>query len=591
MSLWTSLSKAAREAAEESPPDWPKVKSLWLVADACSLVLRADSANEPFIPMMVFGDRRSAIAQDFLPGDAALLSEIAVAVSHRALQARLSDLAWLNARPKRNIADSHRAIDAYGAAPLDEPEFHSSLVEWRRAIVLARQLKDEGRAKLARLISSLESTAEREIPKDGGLGKSAARVLFDLRVATDKGATLADLLATSGERQSAAGNHYVARNLLGHARDWYVRLSNAERAADMTVAMALTCEAEADQRIQEGGDIGHVMAGSFLDDAIQLLRAVPGAQRPARGVDACIERILKRLTVSGQQAMKAMHTYSTGKMDITEHVQEAERAVSGKSGVAALLTMARLHGGAQFARLKAGAQESMQTHLFSAAFASTHYGPDGRVVAKTPGGLSGVDTDLDQQLFGLMMRHYLLDIELVCRAVILPALGIIQREHTVRKSELAQLMSLAPVVPPGRAEQFAKGLWEGFEYDFATATYILAPQVENLVRWHLKQRQVLTTTVDRSGIENEVGLSALIDLPQIVEVFGEDLAFELRALFCSALGPNIRNQVAHGLLNHDECNTVPAVYAWWWVLRLTLKSFHDAQVPAGHPSVEPVKAA
>jgi hypothetical protein len=98
---------------------------------------------------------------------------------------------------------------------------------------------------------------------------------------------------------------------------------------------------------------------------------------------------------------------------------------------------------------------------------------------------------------------------------------------------------------------------------------------------------VQTTTLGKDGIENEVGLSSLIDEAEVKAILGDGDAFELRALFCSALGPNLRNQVAHGLLNQVECNTSVAAYAWWWVLRLTLKSFLTSFRRANEQSAPP----
>ena len=299
------------------------------------------------------------------------------------------------------------------------------------------------------------------------------------------------------------------------------------------------------------------------------------------------------MSSSGPEALKAMATISSGPIDISKHIEHAESAVSGKPALQALLLLALLHRGAKASDLEAGAKRMMEQFPLSSLIGASHYSSDGRVIAKTSG-------DLDAQsqatrLFATMVQHYMLEIELVCRGSILPATATIVREHTVRRSDLLQVMRMAPIIPPGRAEQFAKGLWEGFEHDFATATYLLAPQVENLVRWHLKQQQVATTKVDAEGIENELGLSSLVEMPEVRTTFGEDLTFELKALFCSALGPNLRNAVAHGLLSAEECETVPAVYAWWWVLRLTLRSLHQAtyRPAADKPGekVDPTEAA
>ena len=74
-------------------------------------------------------------------------------------------------------------------------------------------------------------------------------------------------------------------------------------------------------------------------------------------------------------------------------------------------------------------------------------------------------------------------------------------------------------------------------------------------------------------MENENGLSTLMESAEVPQIFGEDLAFELKALFCDAFGPNLRNVVAHGLLNDDELPSASAVYAWWLCLRITFNTF------------------
>jgi len=370
------------------------------------------------------------------------------------------------------------------------------------------------------------------------------------------------------------GGYLWARSYLTLAADWYARCGNEERAADMTLALALSWETETDQRIEADERSGHLVAGNFLESAIQTLRKIPNDQREARGVDAHIARLLKRLAESGKSAVKGMTRFSTGSIDISDLVADSEQRVSGKKALEALLTFAHLAPSVKVEKLADDARRLMKEHPLSSLFASTHYGPDGRVVAKTPSGdFSGESGEFSAQLAAKMLRHFMLHTEVTCSGQIYPALLVIRQEHHLTRADLEQLLAQSPIIPPGRVEQFARGLWAGFEHDFATAIYLLAPQIEHLVRWHLKQAGAKTTTLDADGIENEIGLSSLVDSPSIDQVFGEDLLFELRALFCNPLGPNFRNQVAHGLLSQGECSSSPAIFAWWWILSLVLRSW------------------
>jgi hypothetical protein len=128
-------------------------------------------------------------------------------------------------------------------------------------------------------------------------------------------------------------------------------------------------------------------------------------------------------------------------------------------------------------------------------------------------------------------------------------------------------------------------LFAGYDYDFTTALHLLIPQIENMVRVHLKQAGAKTTNLDKNGIQNENGMSTLLELPEAELVFGVDLLFELDALFCNPFGPNLRNELAHGLLDEDGCNSHDAVYAWWLMLKLVLKAWWNSATPdAEHTS-------
>ena len=143
----------------------------------------------------------------------------------------------------------------------------------------------------------------------------------------------------------------------------------------------------------------------------------------------------------------------------------------------------------------------------------------------------------------------------------------------MREAQFIELVRRSPIVPIGREILFGKALAKGFERDFATALHLLTPQVEHMVRFHLKVAGASTTYLDQNGIETENGLSTLMEMPETVKIFGENTSYEIKALFCDQLGPNLRNNIAHGLLNDQQCYTIDAIYAWWLGLKLVYNSF------------------
>ena len=164
-------------------------------------------------------------------------------------------------------------------------------------------------------------------------------------------------------------------------------------------------------------------------------------------------------------------------------------------------------------------------------------------------------------------------ISLVVQASIWPALEVLHLEHRLREADFVALARQSPIVPRGRELLFGKALFAGFDRDFITALHLLVPQIEHMVRCHLKQAGEKTTSLDSKGIETENGLSALMDLPKAEEIFGADLSFEIKTLFCDPFGSNLRNNLAHGLLDDEACQSTSAIYAWWFGLKLVFNAF------------------
>ena len=58
-------------------------------------------------------------------------------------------------------------------------------------------------------------------------------------------------------------------------------------------------------------------------------------------------------------------------------------------------------------------------------------------------------------------------------------------------------------------------LLAGFEGDFLVALHLLVPQLEHMLRVHLKAAGALTTTLRTDGVEHENGMGTLVDLPEV----------------------------------------------------------------------------
>lgn len=585
-SFWHAFSEAARKADQEGLSAQARV--LWLFADACSMRLVPSSANVPYRPNFIMEGKRSALPEDFNDDDLDVVEMAAVDVDEPWLKSRLTDLLWMARRP-RKVQNALDAIDAYSQIPLEAGAWVAGGHEgWARAIALSRMLRGAAGDRLAQLEQSIVNRLTAATPDSRYLGLWISDLLRENGLGEGGQEAIAQKLLDLAIAFKEAGEIHVSRDYYAAASRWFNACQNHMQSMAALVEEAESWVHEAGARVS-GSAPSYLLASSNYESAIQTYRKVPREHRAANRVDERLAELHALQAEAGARSVEEMRSISTPPIDITMLVDNARAAVRGKSLTDALVALTSLYGGANWAEARASAEEKIRRHPLSAMFSSMVMSRDGRVIARRPGiNLGGGSPEEEAEAIRAeAIRDFTLMIGIVVQGQVLPALETILVEGRVTEGDLVYLACRSPIVPPGRERLFGKALFRGFEGDWASAVHLLTPQIENMVRFHLKQAGVKTTTLDPRGIETENGLSALVELGAAKQVFGEDLVFEIQAVFCDPFGPNLRNQAAHGLLDDDQFESPYAVYAWWLALRLVFVTWwNSARQGAGGIAAE-----
>lgn len=569
--MWQVLSSAARKASEDSRPSHGK--ALWLLADACSMMLSPKSLNEPFKPFMVMEGRRSVIPDDLSESDIAFYAEIVDAIDDAWLKARVADLVWLKQRP-RNVQFALAAIDAYRLIPLDTETWIRGGHEcWERAIGLARMLKTGAGTRLTEMEATILDAFNTATKESGFLALWLADLMDTHGLGRTHSSVIAQKLNALAVEFEGDGDLHRSREFFDAASRWFDQSGDEAKSAEMTVAVAEGWVKEAIARVSSDQP-SHIVAAGFYEKAIQIYRSIPRNQRSIHRGDERIAELHRHMNDAGEKSLDKLGSVKTPGADISELVENARKSVAGKSVQDALFSFANIYQGAQVDQVRTAAEKILQQSIFRRLAGITHLSRDGRVIAKQPAArFDNVPASDDPALWAQMVHDYQILINIVVHGDIWPAHEVLLQEHRLREDDFIGLASQSPIVPRGRERLFGKALYAGFDRDFTVSIHLLAPQIEHMVRFHLKNAGVKTTNLDIDGIENENGLSTLMGLPETEAVFGKDLSFEIKALFCDALGPNLRNELAHGLLDDDSFQSIHAIYAWWMGLRLVFNTF------------------
>lgn len=538
-------------------------KSLFLLSNICSPMIDLESRNDPFQPFMTWGNKRSFLPIDLTDEEILYLSSIVDEDLPPILKARIADILWTYSKPK-NKKHSEIAIENYISMNVFDDFFEPDVyVFWERAVMLTKQTKNSS------LIEKIKSKLLNEIDHPSTSWDFHLLKIIEIFDNTDldeeRNHKLAEKLLEKQKEFNHKQQFHIVEKYLELAAKLFKKSGNAEDSYKSLALLSQATENHGDYRKNESA----MVANSFYKLALQRYREIPKAHRNTLQIDQKLDTIQEKITQSGLLITDELKLISTEQMNISELQEQSINHVKDKQTAFESLLYFSGVSSCNFESIWKSTEKYIQNSVVSSLFGATSVSLDGRKISSIPP-LALDGNNRDEVILKNAIKNFGIHIHLTVKGCILPALNQIQEKHIFPKDFLVDLCNLSDIVPEKREILVANALYQGFEWDFRSAIHLLAPQVENMVRQLLKRNGLVTTHTDPNGIENEMGLSSLVSIVGAREILGDDLWFELQAVFTDSLSANLRNEVGHGLLDDDTSNSLYSVYAWWMVLRLVI---------------------
>lgn len=563
--FWQAKDTAAGQAA----------RALELLAGICSMRLVPEEPAHTYRPMIEWSDGGTSMAPGHVPtGDVDALAQLVGAVANTSLRARIADLVWLMDR-SRGRQFALMAVQAYRALPLSSETWHGGTQAcWHRALQLAKQIRadDEAAAIETALLDAFFAAAG---DADGYQALHFLHFLRPLRAERRSGGRareVAEQLEAIGRQRMGLLHAFVAQAHFEAAAEWYEWARDRERQA---LALSLAAEAIV---LQAGQADGAIVQHHWLSKAIEAYRRVPGRFRAQLGVEAAIDDIRRRREAAGHAMLGEMVMIRGPREEVGDRVQAAVDHVKGRPALEALVAFCGLDSPPDVGALKAAAEATLKATPLRTMMGMNVVAGDGRQVENV-GPEVGWQAQVDAQARAMFLEHA----GKAALAELLPARDQLRFEHDFRLGDFIAIAERSPVVPADRARMVGQGLYAGFYGDMVQAMHILMPQFEHIVRQVLRGAGAFTAQHDQEGLDMEVALGSLVERPQMAEEFGDGLTLAIHAVMCDRAGPNLRNDVAHGLADEEACESAHALYAWWLVLQLVVETCAAAMDAAGGP--------
>ena len=303
--------------------------------------------------------------------------------------------------------------------------------------------------------------------------------------------------------------------------------------------------------------------------------------RSALGVDAALQGVRHKYNQAGGDAIGEMFIFRSPEIDLTDAAEAAVERVRQPDPLVALFALCSLQRLPAKADYMRGAEAFLNDAVLMRMMGGATLAEDGRVVARDAGSGAG-NAPTPEQIEARAMLDFADYAGKMAAGMIAPALDQLHFDHVITSNDFRSIVEQSGMVLQDRAAMVGKALYAGYMGDLEHALHVLMPQFEHIVREVLKVAGALTTTHEpKDGLDMEIGLSRLTERPEMVTVFGEDLAFAVRAMMCVEPGPNLRNVVAHGLANSELCQGPYARYTWWLILRVIVEQFRVRWAMAG----------
>ncbi|MBI4847344.1 MAG: DUF4209 domain-containing protein [Nitrospirae bacterium] len=540
----------AREFEEAKNEKAQEVFSL--LGAICSFHFKPDDKNEPFGPMVVLHTGRSAIIDDIRDDHIKVLQDLLLHVEDADLRARIADIIWIR---KRDYKAAEVAIDSYleSAILLENPDsWVAGFERINRAFRLSVQL-GRNTNHWKKVVSHIETTLDKY---DGGDPLYLSARLMELLLEISQGdpskySSLSEKIAKQAENK---GDFHRARTYWEIKAHWEALAGNneAEKKAKIITAETYVKEAETAN--------SSLVASTWLEKAIESYRRIGGQKDRIDELHSKLIDVQKNIAAEMKQV--------SHEMDISELIEKHRNHISGRNFHDALFEFCLMGAPPNIANLRNRVEELIKKHPLQFLVSGSLVNEKGKVIGRKPYMMSNDPEEVERAKKAEMYSQAKFDHNIKTHGLIEPVRMLINLEHNVQIRDFYPIVQNSPFVPEGREQIFAQGLHTGLKGDYMTAAHLLIPQVENSIRYILEKKGVTVSRLDEQGIQDERPLNDILYCSEIEEIFGEDLAFDLRGLLVERFGSNLRNMVAHGLMSYSSFYSIEVPYFWWTTLRL-----------------------
>ena len=295
-------------------------------------------------------------------------------------------------------------------------------------------------------------------------------------------------------------------------------------------------------------------------DAIELYRN-NGKTQEAIFIHEKVEQI-EPLVVEQLQPLKV-------ELNVTSIIEEIKNDIKGLSLEECIIYFLKVVDFPRKDSLKQRIKDELKISPLASMTPVSIVNKTGRVLCLLDPIIS-IDIDADSFALDRHLAHKLLIETQIYSLGIEYLINHIKQTFDVTHEALDFLVEDNLIIPENRGSIFKYAIYLFFNDRRYEAMHIFAPQVENLFRELAKNCGGSITTIDNHGIGQVKLLKSIFETAELLECYNSDILFLFRSLLIEIACGNIRNDIAHGLLDEDDIGRSEYSYFFGALIKLIL---------------------
>lgn len=528
-----------------------------IIKKTCSLYLDFNDEKSGFIPAFVWGDQRSFALEDLDESSISLLKSINVTKLPLVIKARIADILGLVCKDTEMVKTAAISYRELFELTFDITRWTYCVEMIQRAIEISRKL-----GKKETVYVDCCKTAYDYLIRVDGTDKlyfslKILKIIIDRKYGDvdDLLVLIEKIIENSQDNVDKVEEAYQIKNDL---LKWKKASSSSIKQTKVDLAAFLEKAAE---KAMEDGTRGVYIAEKYLQKAVNLYHGV--------GYAANEKSAHKKLIEVQKEKVKTFQTIKH-EIDIKDACEIVVESLEGLSFEESVIQMLRCTPFFERKEIAKQVKKDTKTFVMRSLTGTAVVNKKGQNILKLQP-LDIQNPEGDKKLFEQHMYYKANEQEdMVGNIYIRGYINEIRKRFSFEEKDILFLTTDNSIIPEGRESIFAEALYHGLKGDLYVALHILAPQVENLFRGIAEMAGGITVTLRDDGVSEEKTLASIFDIPELQDCYDADILFLFQGLMNKRAGANLRNLIAHGILDESDAYKGTSLYFFAAVMRVLM---------------------